>query len=78
MVDGEVAEGEHHPAAVAQPLLLTEQYVLVLPVWYGSVDVDPPRYIRPSCYVAVVEQGADPQGRGLLQPLIDQLNRPGR
>ena len=39
VVDGEVAEGEHHPTAVAQSLLLTEQYVLVLPVWYGRVDV---------------------------------------
>ena len=70
VVNGEVAEGEHHPTAVAQALLLPVEDVLVLPVGDGSLDVRPSRNVRTGGDIAVMKQAA----HGLLEPHVDQFH----
>ena len=70
VVDGEVAEGEHHPTAVAQALLLAEEHVLVLAVRDRRVNVRPPGDVVAVCDVAVMKQAAD----RLLETHVDELD----
>ena len=67
-------EGEVSPAAVAQPLLLPEEDVLVLAVGYGSIDVRAPGNVGAGGDVAVMKEAA----HGLLQAHVDQLHGLGR
>ena len=70
VVDLKQLEREIAPAAVARPLLLAEQDVLVLAVGNGSLDVGPVRDIRAGGNVTVVEQAV----HGLLEAHVDQFD----
>ena len=56
VIDLEDSERELRPAAVAQPLLLAEEDVLVLAVGNGRLDVRAVRDVGAGGDVAVVEQ----------------------
>ena len=70
VVDLKQLEREIAPAAVARPLLLAEQDVLVLTVGNGHLDVGPVRDIRAGGNVTVVEQAV----HGLLEAHFDQFD----
>ena len=70
VIDLEDSEREVSPAPSAQPFLLAEQDVLVLPVRDGGVNVGPARDVGSSGNVTVVEQAA----HGLLEAHVDQLD----
>ena len=76
VVHGEVAEGEHHLAPAAQPLLLAEEYVLALAVVLVGVSVGapPPRLAKGAeaafeyllAVLVVVGQPAQSPGLGVV------------
>ena len=70
VIDLEDSERELRPAAVAQPLLLAEENVLVLAVGNRRLDVRAAQDVGAGGDVAVVEQAA----HGLLKAHVDQLD----
>ena len=70
VVNLEQLEREIAFAAVAQPLLLAEQDMLVLAVGNGRLDGSTPRDVRAGGDVAVMEQAA----HGLLEAHVDQFD----
>ena len=70
VVNGEVAEGEHHPTAVAQAFLLAEEHVLILAVVLRGVNVRTPGDVGTGGHIAMMKEAA----HCLLEPHIHQFN----